>query len=157
MSRRRDPGAAMRLPATLAGDLATAAPERLAPVRRVAAVWAEAVGEQLARVAQPARLTRDGTLVVHAADAAWVHAITLEQRTIMRRLIAALGDAAPAALRVEVGPISVAEQVPEAEPVVVPEAVRRRAEELAEGVEDPVLRGALERAIAKTLARPKTL
>ena len=157
MSRRRDPGAAMRLPGALAGDLATAAPERLGPVRRIAAVWDDAVGEQLARVAQPARLTRDGTLVVHAADASWVHAITLEQRTIMRRLATVLGDAAPSALRVEVGPISVAEQAPETDPVVVPEAVQRRAEELAEGVDDPVLRGALERAIAKTLARGKTL
>ena len=155
--RRRDARAALRLPAPLAGDLAGAAPARLGPVRRIAEVWEAVVGEALARVAQPARVARDGTLVVHAADASWVHAITLEQRTILRRLGEALGGDAPTALRVEVGPVSVAEPTPEAAPVVVPEAVQRRAEELAAGAEDPVLRGVLERAIAATLARGKTL
>ena len=157
MTRRRDPRAALRLPAPIAGDIAGAAPARIAPVRRIADVWADVVGEALARVAQPARMTRDRTLVVHAADASWVHAITLERRTILKRLDAALGDAAPGELRVEVGPISIAPTVEEAVETPVTEAAEARADELTRGVEDPALREALSRAVAKTLSRPKSL
>ena len=120
------------------------------------AVWADAVGEALARVSQPARVARDGVLVVHAVDAAWTHAITLERRTILRRLAERLGDAAPTELRVEIGPISVAAVVEESAPIqILPEA-RTRAAEIAAGVADDELRAVLERAIAKSLSRPET-
>jgi hypothetical protein len=146
----------MRMPVSIQADLPGVAPASLGPVLRVAAVWQEAVGEALARVSQPARVARDGVLVVHAADAAWVHAITLERRTILRRLDEQLGGAGPSDLRVEVGPISVVEAVPETPPTeVLPEA-RARAEEIAAGVEGEALRAALERAIAASLSRPKT-
>ena len=157
MSRRRDPRAALRLPAAIGADIASAVPARMAPVRRISAVWAEAVGDALARVAQPARLARDGTLVVHAADAAWVHALTLEQRTILRRLGELLPDGAPAALRVEVGPISVAEPASEVVETPIQAEALERAEALTEGVADPGLRAALSRAVAKSLSRSKSL
>lgn len=157
MSRRRDPRSAMRLPTAIGGDIARAVPARLAPVRRISAVWEQAVGAALARVAQPARVARDGTLVVHAADASWVHALTLEQRTILRRLGELLPDGAPAALRAEVGPISVGEAVEETpETPIRPEALER-AEALTEGVADAGLREVLSRAVAKSLSRSKSL
>ena len=33
--------------------------------------WPEAVGDEIARNAWPARIQRDGTLVVHVRDAVW--------------------------------------------------------------------------------------
>lgn len=154
--RRRRPGDGLRLPAAISGDIAGAAPRDMGPVRRVVEVWPDVVGEALARVAQPARVARDGTLVVHAVDASWVHAITLEARTIRRRLEERLGAAAPSDLRVEIGPISVATPLPEPVQIeILPEA-RTRAAEIAAGVEDDDLRATLERAIATSLSRPKT-
>ena len=155
-ARRRRPGDALRMPEPLRGDIAGAAPGASAPVRRIADAWPAAVGDALARASQPARLTRDGVLVVHAADASWVHAITLEQRTILRRLGEHLGDQAPAALRVEVGPVRVPEEAVDEPPMAILPEAQARAVELAAGVQGEALRRALERAIAVTLSKPKT-
>jgi hypothetical protein len=154
--RRRDPQAALRMPAALGAEIAGAMPGDLGPVRRVADVWAEVVGEGLARVAQPARIARDGTLIVHAADASWVHALTLEERTILRKLDARLAGAGPTGLKVEIGPISVAPTPVEHPPIEIQPAAQARADELTEAVVDPALRASLNRAIALSLSRPKT-
>ncbi len=155
--RRRRPGDAMRMPQQLAADIGSAAGPDLGPLRRVAAVWSEAVGEQLARVARPARLTRSGALVVHAADASWMHAIALEERRILRRLVEALGGDAPTSLKVEVGDVAPqVEPVAEASPEPPGEEARRRAVELTADVADPRLRAALERLVAHSLQRRKT-
>lgn len=157
MTRRRRPGDGMRMPQPLAGDIGAAAGPDLGPLRRVAAAWPDAVGEQLARVARPARLTRDGALVVHAADASWMHAIALEERRILRRLAEALGGDAPTALKVEVGDVAPPPEATATAPPEPPgeEAVRRAGELTAE-VADPRLRAALERLIAQSLQRRKT-
>ncbi len=152
--RRRDPKAALRMPAALGGNIANSMPGDLGPVRRIADVWAAVVGEALARVAQPARIARDGTLIVHAADASWVHALTLEQRTILRKLDERLAGAGPTAMKVEIGPISVAPEPIVHEPIVIQPAAQARADELAAATTDPALRASLARAIAITLSRP---
>lgn len=151
--RRRDPKAALRMPASIGGDIAGSMPGDLGPVRRIADVWSEVVGQALARVAQPARIARDGTLIVHAADASWVHALTLEQRTILRKLDERLAGDGPTAMKVEIGPISVAPEPIVHEPIVIQPAAQARAEELAATTSDPVLRASLVRAIAITLSR----
>lgn len=152
--RRRDPGAALRLPSAIGTDLPGAVPPDLGPIRRVADVWVTVVGEALARFAQPARLTGDRTLVVHAADASWVHAITLEQRTILKRLGEVLGDGAPAGLKVEIGPVDTS---PDASPMgsaPPPDAAALAAAEArVRDVEDPRLRDALRTAFARAMTR----
>src|SRR5947209_19732456 len=50
-----------------------------AGMTEIVAAWPRAVGEGIAQNAWPARLARDGTLHVHAADAIW--AFELGQRT----------------------------------------------------------------------------
>ncbi len=153
--RRRDPKAALRMPSSVGGDIAASMPGDLGPVRRVADVWPEVVGEALARVAQPARIARDGTLIVHAADASWVHALTLEQRTILRKLGERMGGDGPTAMKVEIGPISVARELVVHPPIEILPAAQARAEELAATTTDPALRASLVRAIAITLSRPE--
>lgn len=155
-SRRRDPQSALRMPTSIGGDIANSMPGDLGPIRRIADVWIEVVGEGLARVAQPARLARDGTLIVHAVDASWVHALTLEQRTILRKLGERMAGDGPPAIKVEIGPISVAPEVAEDPPIVIQPAAQARADELTSEVRDPRLKAALNRAIATTLSRPNS-
>lgn len=154
--RRRDPRSALRMPVSIGTEIGGSMPGDLGPVRRVADVWPEVVGEGLARVAQPARIARDGTLIVHAADASWVHALTLEERTIVRRLDERLAGDGPPAMKVEIGPISVPPAAVEHPPIEIQPAAQARADELTEGTADPRLRAALNRAIATSLSRPKT-
>jgi hypothetical protein len=154
--RRRDPQSALRMPSSIGSDIAGSMPGDLGPVRRIADVWTAVVGEGLARVAQPARISRDGTLVVHAADASWVHALTLEERTILRKLNERLAGDGPPAMKVEIGPISVPAAVVEHPPIVIQPAAQARADELTADTADPRLKAALNRAIATSLSRPKT-
>ena len=151
--RRRDPGSALRVPASIGSDIAGSMPGDLGPVRRIADVGSEGVGEGLARVAQPARIARDGTLIVHAADASWVHAMTLEERTILRKLDERLAGAGPPAMKVEIGPISVPQAAVEHQPIVISPEAQTRADELTEDVADPRLKASLNRAIALSLSR----
>ncbi len=161
MSRRRRPGDGLRMPQSIAEDIGGTAPRgsapNLAPLRRIAEAWPAAVGEQLAMVAQPARLTADGTLVVHARDASWTHALTLEERRILGRLAELLGDAAPHAMKVEMGVLAAAPQVP-LEPLPQPpsEETLVRADALTQQVADPRLREALRRLVAQSVERRKT-
>ncbi len=93
MSRRRAPR-----PASGAFRLAR---ERAAPQTGLAAVqtaWREAVGEQLAAVAEPVA-ERAGTLTIECADAVWVQELDLMQGQLLERLREALGERAPEALR----------------------------------------------------------
>jgi len=93
MSHRRAPR-----PAAGAFRLAR---ERAAPktgLASVQAAWLEAVGEQLAAVAEPVS-ERDGTLTVECADAVWAQELDLMQTQLLDRLRDRLGERAPEALR----------------------------------------------------------
>ncbi len=93
MSRRRVPRPAAE---ALRAALGEAAPKtRLAAVQ---AVWASAVGERVAAVAQPVS-ERDGTVIVDCADPVWAQELDLMQGQLLERLRASLGDEAPAGLR----------------------------------------------------------
>ena len=151
--RRRKPRAAYVLPEAISSDIPGVAPASLGPIRRVASVWPSAVGAALTRYATPARIAADGTLIVHATDASWVHAITLESRTIVKRLAEHLGDDAPTSIRVELGVVYQApgEQQPTQHDILP--AALARAEAIIVDVVDERLRESLRRAIAASLSR----
>ena len=64
--------------------------------------WPGAVGVEIARNAWPARLMRDGTLVVHTSSATWA----FELGHLEARIRDSLGKAAPSKLRFVVGPLA---------------------------------------------------
>jgi predicted nucleic acid-binding Zn ribbon protein len=93
MSRRQAPRPA-------AGAL-RAALERAAPKTRLAAtqaVWAEAVGERVATVAEPISES-GGTLLVACSDPVWAQELDLMQEQLLTRLRERLGEQAPRSLR----------------------------------------------------------
>ena len=96
MTRRRVPR-----PASTA---IRAARERAAPRTRLAsvqAVWAGAVGEQLAVMAEPVS-EREGTVTVECSDTVWAHELDLMQEQLLDRLREQLGELAPESLRFRV-------------------------------------------------------
>jgi hypothetical protein len=115
------------------------------------AAWPEAVGEQIARHAWPARFQRDGTLVVHTRDAVWGFELTQQAAEISSRL-----PTRPK-LKFVPGPL------PEPTPERPPEGVRepppatleqtREAAEWASAIEDEELRELVARAARASLAR----
>ena len=60
--------------------------------------WPEAVGEQIARNAWPARLSRDGTLHVATSSSAWAFELAQLEPKLLEPLREALGDGVPAGL-----------------------------------------------------------
>jgi hypothetical protein len=116
------------------------------------AAWPDSVGPAIANNAWPARVTRDGTLVVHTSSSTWAFELTQLEATVRERL----GSLAPPKMRFAPGPIpSPHETVPTLEhsvPTPGPAAVRH-GEEIARGIEDPELRNVVARAAAASLAR----
>jgi hypothetical protein len=129
-----------------------------AAMAEIVAVWPAAVGEAIAENAWPARLTRDGALVVHASSSVWAFELTQLQADIRARLGEALGDAVPKALTFVPGRLpergtaepAGAEKAP---PTEVSDADRAEAERLVSGIEDDELRAVVARAAAASLAR----
>jgi hypothetical protein len=121
--------------------------------------WPTAVGETLARNAWPARLQRDGTLLVHTVSSIWAFELDRMAVEVLERLRAEAGDDTPAALRFTPGP------VPEPPGPEAPESGRRppdvRSEDAAEAVRiaaavaDEELRALVARAAAASLARAR--
>jgi Dna[CI] antecedent, DciA len=111
-------------------------------------MWPAAVGEEIARNAWPARTQPDGTLVVHVRDAIWGFELTQRAAEISARL-----PGGPR-LRFTLGPLPDTAPEPPAEPSVVasPEHAREAAA-LAAGIEDPILRESVAKAIKAALAR----
>jgi Dna[CI] antecedent, DciA len=117
----------------------------------VVAAWPQAVGEQVAANAWPARIGRDGTLVVHARDAIW--AFELGQRATEVLAALALGLSG---IRFVPGPVpdpgtGVAER--EIQRVQVTDEQLRFGREVAAGIADDELRERVARAVAASLAR----
>jgi Dna[CI] antecedent, DciA len=114
--------------------------------------WPAAVGDLVARNAWPARVQRDGTLVVHTKDAVWAFELGHRSAEIRGRLG---GDLK--AIRFVPGPIPEgALQRPETSapaPVrATPEQLERGAA-LASGIAGEELRDRVARAAAASLAR----
>jgi hypothetical protein len=121
----------------------------LAPI---VAAWPAAVGTEIAKNAWPARLMRDGTLIVHASSATWA----FELGHLEARIRSALGDAAPRKLRFVVGPLPepATEDENASRAAVEPSAGDlAAAESLAAPIEDENLRKVVAKAAALSLAR----
>jgi hypothetical protein len=114
------------------------------------------VGEAIARNAWPARVARDGTLLVNTSSSAWAFELTQLRTTIADRLREELGDGAPRALRFAPGPLPEPATVDPAtrapRPPVPSEEQRAQAAEAAAAIEDPQLRELVARAAAVSLA-----
>jgi hypothetical protein len=115
--------------------------------------WPAAVGEAIARNAWPARLARDGTLVVHTRDSVWAFELTQRAAEVLERL----GPLAPRRLKFVAGPVPEptleARSAERAEPPR-PEAEHvAEAERLAAAIEDENLRKLVAKAAASSLAR----
>ena len=114
--------------------------------------WPSAVGGLVARNAWPARVQRDGTLVVHTKDAVWAFELGHRSTEILGRLG---GDVR--AIRFVPGPIPEA-TLPESD-TSAPSPVRATAEHveqgaaLASGIADDQLRERVAKAAAASLAR----
>jgi hypothetical protein len=124
-----------------------------AGMARLLEAWPEAVGPAIARSAWPARFSRDGTLVVHAADAVWAFELAQQARTIAARL----GDLVPNGLSFVVGPLpepcdTDADESRQAQRDLTPEEVAR-ADAWAGFIASPDLREAAARAARASLAR----
>ncbi len=123
----------------------------------VLAAWPDAVGEQIARNAWPARIARDGTLHVSASSSAWAFELSQLVGEIAARLQQALGEASPRRLRFTPGPLP--ERPPEGGERVKKErrnpssAEREQAERLTSEIGDEDLRKLVAKAAAESLAR----
>ena len=83
--------------------------DRFGPIEGDAAaivrVWPRAVGETVARNAWPARIARDGTLLVHTASSTWAFELGRLAETILTQLGDELGKGTPRALKFAAGPL----------------------------------------------------
>jgi hypothetical protein len=123
----------------------------------IVSAWPDAVGDQIARNAWPARLARDGTLYVNAASSAWVFELGQLAGTVLERLQEKLGDRAPAGLRFKVGhlPETTPEPTSEGDEKVPRPGPRERAAaaDLTAAIDDDELRELVARAAAASLAK----
>jgi hypothetical protein len=115
--------------------------------------WPAAVGPEIARNAWPARISRDGTLHVHASSSAWA----FELAQLEARIRVSLGPAAPKRVRFVVGPLPetvvwTADE-PTKAPVEPSEEHAARAAELTAQIADDNLRKVVAKAAALSLAR----
>jgi hypothetical protein len=118
----------------------------------VVAAWPQAVGELVARNAWPARIARDGTLLVNTRDAVWAFELGHRGAEILGRV-----DKDLKAIRFVPGPIPEPALEPTATAAALPdppttEQVERGAE-LAAGIADEELRDRVAKAAAASLAR----
>src|SRR5689334_4548641 len=108
--------------------------------------WGAAVGTGIAANAWPARLMRDGTLVVHTRDSVWAFELTQRADEIRERL----GPAAPAKLRFVAGPVpepdSETAQVPVAAAIHPGPGEVELAGQVAAAIEDENLRKVVAKA-----------
>jgi predicted nucleic acid-binding Zn ribbon protein len=120
--------------------------------------WPAVMGEQIARNAWPARISRDGKLHVATASSAWAFELAQLEPKLLERLREALGDSSPPGLRFAPGKLP--ERSPEddsraAKPLREPTAEERElAAAMASGIEDESLRTIVAKAVAASLSRP---
>jgi len=120
--------------------------------------WPAVMGEQIARNAWPARLTRDGKLHVATASSAWAFELAQLEPKLLARLGETLGDATPTGLRFAPGKLpelsaedDAAASKASREPTVEEHEL---AAALASGIEDESLRIIVAKAAAASLTRP---
>jgi hypothetical protein len=122
----------------------------------IVAAWPAAVGDEVARNAWPARISRDGVLHVNTSSSTWAFELTQLSAAVLEQLAAGLDEAAPKGLRFAPG------HLPEPAVAAVDEAPPRHAEpspeqlaearELASPIADDALRERVAKAAALSLA-----
>jgi hypothetical protein len=119
--------------------------------------WPDAVGDQIARNAWPARLAKDGTLHVATASSTWAFELSQLEPKLLERLRAMLPDAAPKRLRFAPGklPEPSADELETRGPLVREPTGEERelAAALASGIEDESLRKIVAKAALASLSR----
>ena len=117
---------------------------------KVLDAWPRVAGEPIARNAWPARLARDGLLIVHTADSIWAFELGTRAAEIAARL-------GVAGIRFVSGPLPEpsAEDIQEARPEPVHPGEREREEgaRLAAAISNENLRKVVAEAAATSLAR----
>jgi hypothetical protein len=121
-----------------------------AGMAKVLEAWPTAVGATIARNAWPARIARDGTLHVNAADAIWAFELTSRATEIAARLDVERVRFAPGSLP---EPISEAAEAAPDRAAAPSRAEREQGARLAATIEDENLRKIVARAAAASLAR----
>ena len=118
----------------------------------VVAAWPGAVGDLVARNAWPARIARDGTLLVNTKDAVWAFELGHRGAEILGRLETDLK-----AIRFVPGPIPEAALEPTETAAAGPDPPTveqlERGAELAAGIADEELRERVAKAAAASIAR----
>ena len=117
----------------------------------VVAAWPGAVGALVAQNAWPARIARDGTLLVHTKDAVWAFELGHRGAEILERLGLGIKAVKFVSGPVPEGTLEVAGAAKSPPPPPTEEQVRRGAE-LASGIADEELREQVARAAAASLA-----
>ena len=113
-------------------------------------VWAEAVGAEIARHAQPSRIGSGG-LTVRCESATWAGELGLLQSRLRALLVERLGESAVPRLRFEVGDLPQTDEPPPAPaPAPVDPARLARARALAAGIADEPLRSAVTAALVRS-------
>jgi hypothetical protein len=123
------------------------------PMADIVTLWPQVVGDAVAVNAWPARLARDGTLLVNTSSSAW--AFELEQ--LESEIRARLGGLAPRRLRFAPGPLPESapppsERLQEPLPEPTPEQVEQ-ARGWAAAIGSEELRKTVEKAARRSLAR----
>jgi len=120
--------------------------------------WPSVMGDQIARNAWPARISRDGKLHVATASSAWAFELAQLEPKLLERLGQALGDATPTGLRFAPGKLpepSAEDDAAASRTVREPTAEERElAAAMTSGIEDESLREIVAKAAAASLARP---
>ena len=118
--------------------------------------WPSAVGETVSRNAWPARISRDGTLLVNTTSSTWAFELGRLAETILVQLRSELGAASPRALKFAPGPLPEPRAEPSApaagsgrEPTA---AERAAAAEITSEIEGEELRRLVARAAAASLS-----
>jgi hypothetical protein len=145
-----------RLDGSVRGALRGAGVPDAGALAEVTRVWPAAVGDAIARAAWPQRIARDGTLLVATSSAAWAFELGLLADEILQKLVAAVGEGAPATVKFAPGPIPAPPAPPDSEavhPPVVDDDIRLLAAELTSAMSDEELRETIARAAAASLAK----
>jgi hypothetical protein len=126
----------------------------------IVAAWPAAVGEEVARNAWPARISRDGVLHVNTSSSAWAFELTQLAQVVLEQLRTDLVEQAPKALRFAPGhlPEPAVSEVPEHRhaPVAPSPETRAEADAIASTIADEDLRERVAKAAAMSLASARS-
>jgi hypothetical protein len=113
--------------------------------------WPRCVGPAISSNAWPARLSRDGSLLVHVSSSTWAFELTQLEEEIRARL----GALAPPRLKFVPGPLPEGDEhapTPRDAPAIRPDA-RAKATSLAAEIADPTLRELVAKAASISLSK----